>query len=342
MAVPSEELLAWAAAAVSADARVVDAVGLHEGGSPWRLRVETRSEATEVILRLADGGRIWSSAIATAAAALVVAAEHGLPTARLIAADLEGKIAGSAAMLETVVDGTSTPPARVSSRRLRAAGAAVARLHAIPLAARENLPERTHPIPPDDHALGRRWAARYRAAADVDKPAILDQLYAEVGWPQASARVDLPKIALSSLLQEADDRIQAMNRPDSESVFVHGDVWAGNMRWDGDTCNGLIDWKSAGVGNPGVDIGASRLDAALLYGQSAAGHVLDGWQRASGRQATDVAYWDAVAALNTPTDVSAGFTPVAFDESSELLDKSAVNDRRDEFLRRALDQLDHP
>lgn len=39
---------------------------------------------------------------------------------------------------------------------------------------------------------------------------------------------------------------------------------------------------------------------ALQYGPGAATLVLDGWQHEAGRDATDVAYCDAVAALNTP------------------------------------------
>ena len=31
-------------------------------------------------------------------------------------------------------------------------------------------------------------------------------------------------------------------------------------------------------------------------------YVLEGWQRTSGKRADDIAYWDAVAALNTPTE----------------------------------------
>lgn len=75
---------------------------------------------------------------------------------------------------------------------------------------------------------------------------------------------------------------------------------------------------------------------ALQYGQDAPGHVLEGWQRQAGRAATSVPYWDAVAALNTPT-VMHGFPGFADDGSP--LDATAVTERRDAFLRAALDQL---
>jgi hypothetical protein len=78
----------------------------------------------------------------------------------------------------------------------------------------------------------------------------------------------------------------------------YGDIWGGNMLWDGDNCLALIDWKTAGAGSPGVGLGELRLQMALQYGPEAPQHVLAGWEYQSGRQATDTPYWDIVAALN--------------------------------------------
>jgi aminoglycoside phosphotransferase (APT) family kinase protein len=121
-------------------------------------------------------------------------------------------------------------------------------------------------------------------------------------------------------------------------VFLHGDVWAGNMLFEGDRCVALIDWKTAGVGDPGVDLGSLRKQMALQYGQDAPSHVLEGWQRQAGRAATSVPYWDAVAALNTPTAMGEPVWPGFADDGSPL-DAAAVTERRDTFLRNALDQL---
>jgi aminoglycoside phosphotransferase (APT) family kinase protein len=138
-------------------------------------------------------------------------------------------------------------------------------------------------------------------------------------------------------LQLADERIREVPRPQGQAVFVHGDIWGGNMMWSGDTCLALIDWKTAGAGDPGVDLGELRMQMALQYGPSAPAHVLDGWQRASGRRATNVPYWDAVAALNTPADLT-GWP--GFDDRGNPLDGPATTGRRDAFLRAALDRLD--
>jgi hypothetical protein len=53
------------------------------------------------------------------------------------------------------------------------------------------------------------------------------------------------------------------------------------------------------------------MQMALQYGQETPALVLEGWQHESGREATNVAYWDAVAALNTPAELDG---PGGFDD----------------------------
>ena len=127
----------------------------------------------------------------------------------------------------------------------------------------------------------------------------------------------------TALLQQADERVRAIRRPDGPVVFVHGDVWPGNTVLAGGGVRALIDWKTAGVGNPGVDLGELRKQVAIHYDDAAPGHVLAGWERAAGARPDDLPYWDAVAALNTPTG---SYSPCAAR-------------RRDDFLRAAVAQL---
>jgi aminoglycoside phosphotransferase (APT) family kinase protein len=110
-----------------------------------------------------------------------------------------------------------------------------------------------------------------------------------------------------------------------------------SMLWSGESCVALIDWKAAGAGDPGVDLGNLRIKMAIQYGPDAPAHVLDGWQRESGRQATNVAYRDAVAAVSSPA-VLDEYEP-GFDEEGQEVDWLAKTRRRDAFLREALDQL---
>jgi aminoglycoside phosphotransferase (APT) family kinase protein len=183
-------------------------------------------------------------------------------------------------------------------------------------------------------------AARLREAG-----AVIARVHAVVVAPQA----DLPHRPRPCA---ADDRAADRRRgrtpttpllkqAAAASVFLHGDVWGGNMLWEGDRCVALIDWKGAGVGDPGVDLSSLRMQMALQYGQDAPAHVLEGWQRQAGRAAIAVPYWDAVAALNTPTVIHGEWLP-GFAGDGSPLDAAAVTERRDAFLRTALDQLPTP
>jgi hypothetical protein len=75
---------------------------------------------------------------------------------------------------------------------------------------------------------------------------------------------------------------------------------------------------------------------AMQYGPDAPEEVLRGWHDQAGREARSVSYWDAIAALNTPTELT-GFPGFSADGSQ--LDTAAVTQRRDAFLRTALDGL---
>jgi aminoglycoside phosphotransferase (APT) family kinase protein len=291
---PTQRTLDWVAGVIGAGARIVEIRALHgDQGGRWQLRIEHRSGTTDAVLRVPIPQRISASMVATGAAALELAERHGLPAPRLIGADLEGDVTGMPATLETLVPGTTQWPAPWSLERLGAAGAALARVHAVVMAPREHLPFRPRPIAVDHFAYVRRQGS----------------------------------MPTTPLLQAADEGVRAHGRPPGETVFVHGDVWAGNVIWTGDGVAVLIDWKTAGVGAPGVDVGGLRNQVAIMFGPEAPEHVLQGWERATGTKARDVAYWDAVAALNTRTELDA-------------LEGAGATERRDAFLRSALANID--
>lgn len=333
---PSEAALAWARRALGADASVLSVKSLNVGRGPWLLHVDQSGRTWDVVLRV--GGRISTNQIVTGAAALRHAEERGLPAPRLLAADLDGRVAGAPATLEAALPGTSRLPDRVSVAQLRAAGAALAQVHKVPLDPRPDLPLRhhsTYPIGGYDRARCRRWAALYRGCPDEDKGRIVESLREWTGASPSWIRDWVNEPLPTPLLLWADDCLREHGRPDGPIGFVHGDVWWGNTRWDGDTFVALIDWKDSGAGNPGVDIGGFRFQMALTYGVDP-DPVLEGWEREAGRRATNVAYWDAVTALDTPT-VLDGWP--GYDDQGRPLDTAAVTARRDAFLRAAIDRL---
>jgi aminoglycoside phosphotransferase (APT) family kinase protein len=334
---PSEAALKWVTDAIGPDAEVLTVQGMHDGSGPWLLRIQHQGRTRAVVLRVArQRDSIGPRLIATGAAALRFAEQRGISAPRLVAADLDGSVAGAPATLETYLPGSSELPTAVSPAQLRSAGAAIATVHAIPLSPRPpDLPYRRWTMASGDPAGDRRWAALYEICADDEKQAVLRAWCESTGGSieQAMKAVNVPRS--TPLLHLADERIREHGTPSEPTVFVHGDVWWGNTRWDGDHCFALIDWKDSGAGSPGVDLGNLRMQMAITYGPNTCDHVLDGWERQTGRQASNVAYWDAVAALNTPA-VFEGYP--AFD-GGEPVGQSTIAERRDAFLRAAIDRL---
>ncbi|MFJ1764789.1 aminoglycoside phosphotransferase family protein [Amycolatopsis sp. NPDC088138] len=300
----SEEVRRWVVGAVGGDARVAAVTGLREGANPWLVRFDPAGRVEAAVLRLGDpADPDHRQRFGTEVAALRVAGAHRLPAARLIAADLDGAAAGVLAVLTTVLPGNSRIPPVASAERLRGLGALAAALQAVPLTPRDALPLRTRSIADVDFAAQRR----------------------EQGT--------------TALLATADERLDRLPVPAGRSVFVHGDLWHGNILWSGDRCTGLVDWDCAGAGSPGIDLSGARFDAALMYGLPAADHVLRGWQQATGHRADQLAYWDVVATSCTLADM-AFCVPVMHDQGRPDLDAGVLGERRDAFLRAALARLD--
>jgi fructosamine-3-kinase len=329
MADPPESLLKWAASALGAEATVESVTGLHDGSSPWRLRVVGPAATTEAILRTSFDPPRWQGGpgalrfLARSVAALRVAEQHGLDAPRLIACDLNGHVAGQPGSLETVLPGNGGWPELPSAAGWRDAGAAIARVHRVLLQPQEHLPSRLWHVGIDGYALQRRWASLYQASSEDERPQVVAAYRKFSFRPEESAKRILADVRSTPLLRLADEVVRHHGRPRGEPVFLHGDVWPGNLLWIGDRCVGLIDWKEAGVGHPGVDLAYLRFSAAMHHGQDGPALVREGYEDEMGQGATDLAYWDALVALNTPTDE----------------EQDGTTHSRDAFLRAAVDEL---
>lgn len=286
---PAREALEWAAGILGSDVAVVR--GLREGGTPWLLRAGDRAAV------LKDGRPGHASLFATEAAALRFAAAAGLPVAAVLGYD------GGTRMLLECLPGTSQISCEPDGQRLRALGAAAARIHASALEPAGELPVRDRPI------------------ADVD--------FAGMRREHGASR----------LLLDAEE-IVACARPAGERAgFVHGDLWQGNTMWSGNVLSGILDWDCAGAGPAGVDLGSLRCDVAVYFGIEAADLVVAGWEEQAGRPADHVGYWDAIAALSTPPDMAWVAATIADQGRPDLNDGPLLNARRDAFLRQALSRV---
>jgi aminoglycoside phosphotransferase (APT) family kinase protein len=297
---PDPAALDWALRVLGPAARITSTRGMREGGNPWLLELDGVA-APRVVLKTATPD---AAGFATEIAALTLAAQHQIPAPRLLGVDATGAHAGTPAVLETAIAGTSRIPTTASTRRLLGIGAAAAALRTVTVEPSPQLPRRQRPIPASDFAQERRLGR------DHSTP----------------------------LLAAADELAARLPVPDGASALVHGDAWQGNMMWLDDELQALIDWDMAGVGHPGIDLSALRLDAALMFGLPAADIVLRGWEAHAGTAADDVPYWDLIAAVNQPGDMN-GFAPVIQDQGRPDLTGPLLGQRRDDFLRTALAAL---
>jgi aminoglycoside phosphotransferase (APT) family kinase protein len=302
------------------------------------VRISSDDVITQAVLKTGPSVD-WRDAYACEAAALELAHEHQLPVPRVLGVDLDGKGEEPVALLMTWIEGSSTVPRVASPERLRAVGRLAGTLHQIPLEPSSDLPARKRHTAWTDFALWRRLAVRYRTAAEHQREAVLLEVMTELpGWSREATEDLLGRTDSTSLLDEADRRLQAMPIPQEPTMFLHGDFWEGNTMWDGDRVVGLIDWETAGAGHPGVDLGCLRWDTAVLFGASAPDHISAGWTEVTGREPDSQAYWDLVSALNVPADI--GQLIPSFHEAGRTdLDAQAVRDRQEAFLRDALDRL---
>jgi Ser/Thr protein kinase RdoA (MazF antagonist) len=191
----------------------------------------------------------------------------------------------------------------------------------------------TEPDPTRLRALGATAAVIFRAnVGDIALPWVSRPI-SVVDF--AALRAEAPH----PLLERAARRLEGAE-PEGRTGLVHGDLWAGNTLWNGSELAAVLDWDCAGVGAAGIDLGSLRLDAAMCWGPDAVELVREGWEAEAGEEAADLAYWDAVAALNTPPDLGWFVETTAQTLGRPDLTREVMVQRRDAFLEDALGRLD--
>lgn len=158
--------------------------------------------------------------------------------------------------------------------------------------------------------------------------AALDRM-AEVGWVDtaAFAFLDMPdrgSSPLRQLLRYLDDAtdwsfrgdVPAQARdahrwleataPESSPGLAWGDARMGNLLFVDDRCTGVLDWESASLAGPLVDLGWWLLFDRLhqtdfgidrLPGLGTRAETVDGWERRTGLAAKDLGWYEALAAF---------------------------------------------
>jgi aminoglycoside phosphotransferase (APT) family kinase protein len=294
-------VLAWITESVAPGASVESVIGLRRGNPPWLVTL-SHSDLDAVVVRVGDESTV--GLLATEAAALEALVGSSVPGPQLLAVAFgDARWPGVFAVATSRVAGTSRLTSEPSPQRLHALGAAAALVHVCEVPNSPLLPVRCRPIEP------------------VDLDAVL---------------ATLPD---RSLLRKAHNVVRELPVPEHRSVFVHGDFWHGNTMWgDDDQLTGVVDWESAGVGHPGVDLGMLRCDAALTVETDGPAAVLAGYEAVTGDTASDIPYWDTVAAMTTPPTMET-FVFTIIGQGRTDLGPERLRIRRDDFLVAALELI---
>jgi aminoglycoside phosphotransferase len=184
----------------------------------------------------------------------------------------------------------------------------------------------------------RRSTSRLRALGGfAGRMASLDPPHGFVRRTRAISGVDFDALRREAAPQPLLQRVESIvdsHTPIASDCLVHGDMWQGNSMWVGDELEAVIDWDCSGIGPAGIDLGSIRLDAAMCFGVGAERDVLDGWQEAAG-EVSEVPYWDLVACLSTPPELS-WFADATRAQGRPDLSQQIMLERRDQFLENAL------
>jgi aminoglycoside phosphotransferase (APT) family kinase protein len=100
--------------------------------------------------------------------------------------------------------------------------------------------------------------------------------------PYAQERYDPPGWARRPMTWERAVEIFHGPAPAGPEVFIHRDFHPGNVLWRRGAVTGVVDWQSAGIGPPAVDVGHCRANL-LPHGRAAVDRFTAVWEDISGR-----------------------------------------------------------
>jgi aminoglycoside phosphotransferase (APT) family kinase protein len=162
-------------------------------------------------------------------------------------------------------------------------------------------------ITDDPRATGREYAAHLARIHEIEPAAVADLGLA----PGAGGIVDhlaRPSDRPDASVREATvHRALARHLPDlaaGPARLLHGDLWPGNVLFDGSGVAAVIDWECACLGDPLADVAITRLDLWWGYGRAAATAFTDRYVELTAADVSRLAVWELVAALRPAGNVS--------------------------------------
>lgn len=71
---------------------------------------------------------------------------------------------------------------------------------------------------------------------------------------------------------------------DNSTAFIHRDYHPGNVLWQSGRITGLVDWASASIGSPSIDVGHCRGNLVRRFDLGVADSFTVIWEQLSGQR----------------------------------------------------------
>jgi aminoglycoside phosphotransferase (APT) family kinase protein len=87
-------------------------------------------------------------------------------------------------------------------------------------------------------------------------------------------------------------------------VLLHGDFWPGNILWRDGRLVAVIDWEAASIGDPLLDLGASRLEILWAFGAGAMCRFTELYRSLTAVDLGNLPQWDLYVAAGAAGDLA--------------------------------------
>lgn len=262
-------VVAWIQGAVGVGARVVSAERLAPSATEKHLILVGFGDVTIrlVLRRYHDAERRgvdpWYVA-SNEARALELLASTPVPAPTLIASDVEAQVCDVPALLESWVVGEQAWRPNDLDAYLGSAADVLVAIHAIDA--------------PDVGAFPR---------------------YVPYFESDGLAEVPVPRWSGHRVVWERAIEVIGGPSPSTASRFIHRDYHPGNALWNGTLVSGVVDWATAAIGPPGIDLARMRQNLASWHGREAADRFTDRYVEAGGDPEARDPYWDLLDAADS-------------------------------------------
>jgi aminoglycoside phosphotransferase (APT) family kinase protein len=117
---------------------------------------------------------------------------------------------------------------------------------------------------------------------------------------------------------------------------VHRDFWPGNTVWRRGRLSAIVDWSTAVVGDPRIDIAQCRIDLAMMHGADMAGAFLDVLCTLTGGPIPDIWFFDLLIGIDDALGTFRSWIPGYHDLGLAQLTDEVVEERLRTFLAQSL------